>query len=87
MAPVDRPGTMNVEIDCVGEPFSPTSVAVTGPFAPMIVAVYESSVLPVLWTIKRNVAVPGLDSVWEAGLKLAVMPWVAGILRSADVAP
>ena len=46
-----------------------------------------SSVLPVLWTVSRKVAVPGLESVCDAGLNSAVMPVVAGIARAEVAAP
>jgi hypothetical protein len=59
IAPVDRPGRIKVGIDCVGEPSRPMRVAVTGPLVPVIVALYESSVLPVLRIIRRKVIVPG----------------------------
>ena len=38
-APVDRPGRMNSGIDCVGWPSRPIKLAVTGPLAPVMVAV------------------------------------------------
>ena len=79
IAPVDRPGKMKVAIDCVGEPSNPTSVAVTGPLLPMIVAEYESCIFPVFCTIKRNVAVPGalaLNGVVENDQINAAAGWL-----------
>ena len=43
--------------------------------------------LPVLWTMRRKVTVPGLESVWESGLNSAVIPFVWGMARSAEAAP
>ncbi len=43
--------------------------------------------LPVLWTIRMNVAMPGLERGWVAGLNSAARPNVPGMARSADAAP
>ncbi len=43
--------------------------------------------MPVLWTIRRKVTVPGLETVWDAGLNSAVIPVVSGMLRAAEAPP